>query len=222
MHSNTRLAALRTPLPGVPQRPVDLIVIHCSATPSGKPLQQGAPGQVGYLNSASVINAWHAARGFRRGSVARAGFNPSMPSIGYHYVIDLDGAVLSGRHLDEVPAQAAGFNARAVGICLVGGVEREAQYTQAQWSSLTELVVALLAEYGLPAAAPRRVDDAAADVGYRVQGGVCGHRDLSPDTNGDGQIKPPEWVKTCPGFDVQEWLTAGMFPPHQRHVFKGA
>ncbi|MDA5624327.1 N-acetylmuramoyl-L-alanine amidase, partial [Pasteurella multocida] len=35
---------------------------------------------------------------------------------------------------------------------------------------------------------------------------ICGHRDLSPDLNGDGTITPNEWLKDCPCFDVWEWL----------------
>ena len=31
---------------------------------------------------------------------------------------------------------------------------------------------------------------------------VVGHRDLSPDLNGDGKITPNEWMKQCPCFDV--------------------
>ncbi|MDE6988200.1 MAG: N-acetylmuramoyl-L-alanine amidase, partial [Bacteroides acidifaciens] len=31
---------------------------------------------------------------------------------------------------------------------------------------------------------------------------VCGHRDLSPDLNGNGEIEPEEWIKQCPCFDV--------------------
>ena len=31
---------------------------------------------------------------------------------------------------------------------------------------------------------------------------VCGHRDLSPDLNGNGEIEPEEWVKACPCFEV--------------------
>ena len=27
---------------------------------------------------------------------------------------------------------------------------------------------------------------------------VCGHRDLSPDRNENGEIEPEEWVKACP------------------------
>jgi hypothetical protein len=29
-----------------------------------------------------------------------------------------------------------------------------------------------------------------------------GHRDLSPDLDGNGHIEPDEWMKQCPGFDV--------------------
>ena len=32
---------------------------------------------------------------------------------------------------------------------------------------------------------------------------VCGHRDLSPDLNGDGEIEPEEWIKACPCFEVK-------------------
>jgi N-acetyl-anhydromuramyl-L-alanine amidase AmpD len=43
--------------------------------------------------------------------------------------------------------------------------------------------------------------------------GICGHRDLSPDRNGNGLVEPIEWLKTCPGFDVAAWLAADMVPP---------
>ena len=39
---------------------------------------------------------------------------------------------------------------------------------------------------------------------------IVGHRDLSPDLDGDGVVEPEEWVKQCPCFDVaserEEWL----------------
>lgn len=195
-----------------PARSINLVVIHCAATPSGKPLQQGKPGSVGYLNAPKVINAWHATRGFKRAVEAVRAFSSSLPSIGYHYVIDLTGEVWSGRHLSEVGAHAAGFNARSVGICLVGGLEREAKYTAAQWKSLQQVVAMLLTEYGIPNAAPKRIADSAQPLGYKVVGGVCGHRDLSPDGDGDGLVEPFEWTKTCPGFDVRAWLARGMVP----------
>lgn len=33
---------------------------------------------------------------------------------------------------------------------------------------------------------------------------VCGHRDLSPDLNANGEIEPEEWIKQCPCFDVSD------------------
>ena len=35
---------------------------------------------------------------------------------------------------------------------------------------------------------------------------ICGHRDLSPDTNQDGRVQKSEWLKSCPGFDLLSWL----------------
>lgn len=195
------------------KRPVDLIVIHCSATPSGKPLGRGKPGDAGYLNAAKVIDSWHADRGFLRTGPAAKVFNTSLPHIGYHYVIDLTGAVWSGRDLSEVGAHAQYFNARSVGICMVGGVEpKGARYTAAQWKSLAEVVAMLLVQYALPLANPKRRANTANPTGYTISGGVCGHRDVSPDTNADGTIESFEWLKTCPGFEVAAWMENGMKP----------
>lgn len=186
-------------------RSTNLIVIHCSATPSGRRIDHGR------LNAAQVINSWHAARGFKRTAAARARFNPELPSIGYHYVIDVDGLVLTGRHPDEAGAHAAQFNAHSIGICLVGGQERSARYTPAQWAALARLVRQITAQLRVPLQPARRVQKATAP-GYNVVMGCCGHRDLSPDKNGNGLTEPFEWLKTCPGFDVEAWLSNGMRP----------
>jgi N-acetyl-anhydromuramyl-L-alanine amidase AmpD len=39
---------------------------------------------------------------------------------------------------------------------------------------------------------------------------VMGHRDLSPDKDGDGIVERHEWLKECPCFDVLEWVKQGM------------
>lgn len=190
-----------------PRREVNLIVIHCSATPSGKLIRQGRPGEAGYLNAAQVINAWHAARGFKRGWGARQKFNPTLPSIGYHYVIDLDGTVYTGRHLDEVGAHAANFNTRSAGICMIGGVEPQGgRYSQAQWDSLWRTVLVVSRRHKVPLVTPVRPQPGSPQIGA----GICGHRDLSPDLNNDGVVARNEWLKTCPGFDVAAWLRNGM------------
>ena len=33
---------------------------------------------------------------------------------------------------------------------------------------------------------------------------ICGHRDLSPDLNGNGEIEPEEWIKACPCFNAEK------------------
>ena len=162
-------------------RNVNLLVVHCSATASGKPLIRGTPGASGYRNCAQVIDAWHAERGFARKDAARQAFNPTLASIGYHFVIDITGEVFTGRGVDEIGAHAAGHNSASVGICLVGGVEREGRYTQAQWKSLASVVQWQTTEHRIPLAPPLRNGDI-------VWRGVCGHRDLSPDTNADGKV----------------------------------
>lgn len=190
-------------LPASIARAIRLIVVHCSATPSGQWLSGAGPD--GALTAAGVIDQWHATRGFKRDAQAAQRFNGRLPSIGYHFVIDLDGHVWTGRHLDEIGAHVAGHNAGSIGICLVGGLEREGRYTPEQWQALAELVRQLTCF-------PQRGRN---DVPWPLP--MCGHRDLSPDANGDGAVSPGEWLKTCPGFDVAAWL-AGSMRPLPQHV----
>ena len=91
--------------------------------PSGKSIAKGTRGKPGFLNPAQVINAWHAVRGFKRSSAACQAFNPSLPSNGYHYVIDVDGQIFTGRSPDEVSAHVQGFGSESLGVCLAGGAE---------------------------------------------------------------------------------------------------
>ena len=186
------------------RRSVNLIVVHCSATPSGRSIAHGRLGEPGYLNAARVIDAWHVGRGFKRAAAARAAFNPDLAAIGYHFVIDLTGEVWTGRGLDEVGAHAAGFNSSSVGVCLVGGAEPAGgRYTAEQWKSLRRLAEYLSSACGVP------LTPAVLRNGKVAVAGICGHRDLSPDLNGNGVSEPREWLKTCPGFDVRTWLMAG-------------
>lgn len=164
--------------------PVKKIVIHCSATSNGKALGDSL------LTAAQRIDIWHAQRGFKRTPSNYQQFNPHLKHLGYHYVIDTDGTLETGRKVGEVGAHVKGHNLHSVGICLVGGVNsnkrNHGEYTEKQWQTLHRLLRELEAQY----------PDAR----------ICGHRDLSPDLNGDGTINPNEWVKDCPCFDVWEWL----------------
>lgn len=132
-------------------RPINLIVIHCTASPNGR------------WNTAADIDAWHRKRGFRREPSARLAWNPELLSIGYHHVIYTNGAIATGRSHAEVGAHAAGHNANSLGIALVG----TDRFSATQWHNLRELVRALTEPQGnRPARYP----------GARV----AGHREL-PD-----------------------------------------
>lgn len=108
-------------------RPINLIVVHCTASPNGR------------WTTTADIDAWHKVRGFRREPPARLQFNPELFSIGYHHVIYTNGAIATGRSHDEVGAHAAGHNANSLGIALVG----TDRFSAGQWHNLRELVRAL-------------------------------------------------------------------------------
>jgi hypothetical protein len=91
-------------------RPINLIVIHCSASPNADSLYRGQSGKPNFRNPAQTIDEWHVARKFHRADAFRQRQEPGLKGIGYHYVIDRSGLVLCGRHVDEVGAHAQGYN----------------------------------------------------------------------------------------------------------------
>ena len=117
----------------------------------------------------------------------RRGFNGT----GYHYYIRKDGTVHLTRPVERIGAHAKGFNASSIGICYEGGLDAKGRAkdtrTPEQRSSMHLLVAQLLKR-------------------FKNNICICGHRDLSPDLNGDGLIEPEEWVKECPCFEVRKEL----------------
>ena len=109
-------------------REINKIIIHCAASPNGRHV------------SVSDIDAWHRARGFRR-TYPRV--NPELTSVGYHFVIYIDGETHTGRALEEAGAHAGGFNSHSVGVCLIG----TDSFYDAQWVSLKKLVLELKNKY---------------------------------------------------------------------------
>lgn len=191
-------------------RNINLIVVHCSASPDGDGLYRGPRGAVGSKAPTQVIDAWHAERGFQRTAPIAKSWNPHLQHIGYHHVISCDGSALTGRDHTEQGAHCAGYNANSIGICMTG----TARFTAAQFATLAALLTQLSKQYSIPLMPPSR-------KGGVILGGVCGHRDLSPDKNGDGVIQSNEWLKTCPGFDVAAFLASG-FRPQPQNLYTGA
>lgn len=149
-------------------REINAIVIHCSATPNG---------------DAKFDRDW-IDREHRKGN-PKTGKKP-WSKIGYHYVVEVSGAVVVGRLVEEIGAHVAGNNAKSIGVCMVG----TNQFTPEQWNALHGLVQDLQGKF--------------------PQAELYGHRDYSPDLDGDGLIEEWEWFKTCPGFDVKTWALSGM------------
>lgn len=95
--------------------------------------------------------------------------------IGYHYVIHLDGKIEAGRQLELAGAHCTGHNAHSIGVCYVGGCNKNMQpkdtRTVAQKAALVKLIKGLKDRY--PGAT------------------VHGHNEFAQ--------------KACPSFDVQKW-----------------
>lgn len=106
---------------------------------------------------------------------------------GYHFYIRKDGMIYPTRPLERIGAHARGFNQSSIGICYEGGLDCKGipadTRTPEQREHLRLLVRQIMDNF----------------PGCRV----VGHRDLSPDLNGNGEIEPEEWIKACPCFDVK-------------------
>lgn len=184
-------------------RLVNLIVIHCSASPNSNTLFSGLGSTL--RTPLDEIDAWHKQRGFKRQQPIK--WNARHTAVGYHFIVGRGGEVFSGRGPEEVGAHAQGFNAHSIGICLVG----TDAYTVAQWHKLAAVVEEARKLHGVPLQPARRYPTPN-PPGYMQVDGICGHRDLSPDLDGDGKVEPHEFIKRCPGFNVADWLAGGMQP----------
>lgn len=128
------------------RRNISMIIVHCSATPEGKDV------------SVESIRSSHKAQGWS--------------DIGYHYVITLSGDVKQGRNVDLIGAHCQGKNTNSIGVCYVGGVDKDGRpkdtRTERQRIQLKQLLIQLLILY----------------PGARIYG----HRDFAN--------------KACPSFDA--------------------
>ena len=129
-----------------------MIILHCSATREGQDVK------------AKTIKQWHKDRGF--------------DDIGYHYVIDLDGTIEKGRDEELVGAHCKGHNATSIGICYVGGCDKNMKpkdtRTPEQKRSMLSLVRKLVNKYKIPVTQ------------------IWAHHDFDKH-------------KACPSFDVSEF-----------------
>lgn len=102
---------------------------------------------------------------------------------GYHYVITADGKIHQLLDTEKVSNGVKGFNSVTVNIAYTGGMDGVDNRTDEQKKSLVALLKLLR----------KRYPDAV----------IQGHRDFSPDLNGNGKIEKSEWIKMCPSFDAK-------------------
>lgn len=106
--------------------------------------------------------------------------------IGYHYYVETDGSVHRGRAEDVADAHCRNHNAHSIGICYEGGLDASGHAADTRTAAQRRALLALVAD--LHRRYPRAI--------------VLGHRDLSPDLDGNGLITPNEYIKQCPCFDA--------------------
>jgi N-acetylmuramoyl-L-alanine amidase len=142
-------------------RNINEIIVHCSAT------------RPDWLRAKSIVTK---VKEIKRWHVEDNGWS----DIGYHFIIDRDGKVATGRAVAVAGSHVAKRNAATIGICLIGGHgseptdKFEEHFTPEQDAALRELIA----------------DLKAANTGIKK---VSGHNDYAS--------------KACPGFKVGEWLS---------------
>lgn len=106
-------------------KPITKIIVHCTATPRGRD------------DRLAEISRYHLQRGFE--------------TIGYHYLVYLDGTVAAGRPGTFVGAHCIGQNDCSIGVAYVGGIEPDGRTadtrTPAQRQALSNLVRQLRLRY---------------------------------------------------------------------------
>lgn len=108
--------------------------------------------------------------------------------IGYHYVVRMDGTVENGRDIDIIGAHVSGYNSHSIGVVYVGGLGANGKARDTRTENQKAALLNLL--YDLKKIYPNAK--------------ISGHRDFSPDKNGNGTIEPFEWIKQCPCFNAIE------------------
>lgn len=99
-------------------------------------------------------------------------------TIGYHYYITKDGTIHPCRPEEQPGAHAKGYNANSIGICYEGGLDEHGTSADTRTQAQQRSMAELLKSL------KRDYPDAC----------IVGHHDL------------PGVRKTCPCFDVKQWL----------------
>jgi N-acetylmuramoyl-L-alanine amidase len=113
------------------------------------------------------------------------GFN----TCGYHRFISRDGTIHKGRPFEISGAHVQGHNSHSIGICYEGGLDKNGKAKDTRTEAQKVAIEKCIKE--------------AIEYSEGKVKRITGHRDLSPDRNGNGIVEPHEWVKECPCFDAE-------------------
>lgn len=106
---------------------------------------------------------------------------------GYHYVIQADGTITQLLGEQFVSNGVKGYNSTSINVAYMGGIDAQSKAvdnrTPEQKASLVKLLKELKGRY--------------------PKAEILGHRDISPDTNGNGIVDSWERIKECPCFDAK-------------------
>lgn len=106
---------------------------------------------------------------------------------GYHYVIFPDGTVHQLADDGIVANGVYGYNRTGLHVAYVGGIDAQGRAVDNRTASQKEALLRVLRML-------RRRYPAAV---------ILGHRDISPDRNGNDRVDPWERIKECPCFDAR-------------------
>lgn len=105
---------------------------------------------------------------------------------GYHYVVMPSGRIAQMLPEEETSNGVRGYNSTSINVAYIGGIDKKGKAidnrTSEQKKSLVDLLKQLRQRY--------------------PKARIMGHRDISPDKNGNGIIDPWERIKECPCFDA--------------------
>lgn len=103
-----------------PTRSIDRVFLHCSASDATGPVYERDA-------LADTVRSWHLQRGWS--------------DVGYHFLIDKAGTVMTGRPLDRTPAAQRGHNTGTLAI-MVHGLDAD-QFTDAGLDACKRLVLGI-------------------------------------------------------------------------------
>jgi N-acetylmuramoyl-L-alanine amidase len=114
--------------------------------------------------------------------------------VGYHFFIYRNGTVVQLADISKVTNGVKGFNSNSVHIAYQGGVElnnvNKAKDTRTpeQKQAILQTIKTIYDQL--------KFNQDVSDIS------IQGHRDFSPDKNGNGVVDPWERIKECPSFDA--------------------